>query len=83
MTIDLTNSRTLPTRVHIDAYAVCRDVEVLVRPGTRVEMSGRADNDHLHCTVADVAPADPDHSLRISGHTFLGDVTVRAVDPQP
>ena len=80
VTIDLTNPRTLPANIGVQAYAIGRDVEVLVRPGTRVELSGRANNDHLNNEVADVAPTDDDHVIKITGHTFLGDVTVRTIE---
>jgi len=80
VTIDLTNPRTLPADIGVQAYAIGRDVEVLVRPGTRVELSGRANNDHLNNEVADVAPTDDDHVIKITGHTFLGDVTVRTIE---
>jgi len=80
VTIDLTNPRSMPPNIGIQAYAIGRDVEVLVRPGTCVELSGRANNDHLNDEVADIAVTDDDHVIKITGHTFLGDVTVRSVD---
>jgi hypothetical protein len=70
----------MPPNIGVQAYAIGRDVEVLVRPGARVELSGRASNDHLNNEVADVAVTDADHVIKITGHTFLGDVTVRSVD---
>ena len=78
VTIDLTSPRSLPHSVGVQAYAIGRDVEVLVRPGTRVELSGRANNDHLNSEVADTAVSDDDHVIKVTGHTFLGDVTVRS-----
>jgi hypothetical protein len=80
VTIDLTNPRTLPSNIGVQAYAIGRDVEVLVRPGTGVELSGRANNDHLNNEVADIASTDHDHVIKITAHTFLGDVTVRTID---
>jgi hypothetical protein len=80
VTIDLTNPRSMPPNIGVQAYAIGRDVEVLVRPGTRVELSGRVNNDHLNNDVADIALTDDDHVIKITGHTFLGDVTVRTVD---
>jgi hypothetical protein len=79
VTIDLTKPRSVPANVGVQAYAIGRDVDVLVRPGTRVELSGRANNDHLNNQVADIASADDDHVIKITGHTFLGDVTVRTI----
>ena len=80
VTIDLTNPRSMPPNIGVQAYAIGRDVEVLVRPGTRVELSGRANSDHLNNEVADIAVTDHDHVIKITGHTFLGDVTVRSVE---
>jgi hypothetical protein len=64
----------------VQAYAIGRDVEVLVRPGTRVELSGRTNNYHLNNEVADIAVPDDERVIKITGHTFLGDVMVRSVD---
>ena len=80
VTIDLTNARTMPPEIGIQAYAIGRDVEVLVRPGTRVELSGRAHNDHLRNQAASIPIAEGDHLVKVAGHTLLGDVTVRTVD---
>lgn len=83
VTIDLANPRTMPAEIGIRAYAIGRDVEVLVRPGTRVELSGRAHNDHLNDEVTDSPLTGDDHVIKIVGHTFLGDITVRTVGVQP
>jgi len=80
VTIDLTNPRSIPPDVIIQAYAIGRDLDILVPPGIRVELSGRANNDHLINGVADVAVTDDNHVIKITGHTVLGDVTVRSVD---
>jgi hypothetical protein len=80
VTIDLTNPRTMPPEIDVGAYAIGRDVEVLVRPGTRVELSGRPHNDHLHNGATSVPLAEVDHLIRVTGHPFLGDVLVRTVE---
>jgi hypothetical protein len=80
VTIDLTNPRSMPSTISVEAYAIGRDVDVLVRPGSRVELSGRANNDHLHNEVVDIAANDADQVIAISGHTFLGTVTARTID---
>jgi hypothetical protein len=77
--IDLTSARTLPDLLEITAYAIGRDVDVLVAAGTHVELSGRRHNNHLDNRAPVVAEADRRRSVRIVGHTFLGDITVRAV----
>lgn len=79
VTIDLTSPRSMPPDVAVQAYAIGRDVDVLVRPGTRVELSGRANNDHLNNEAAGIVATNDDHVIRITGHTFLGDITVRSV----
>ncbi len=83
VTIDLTKARTVPREIGIRTYAIGRDVEVLVRPGTRVELSGRANNHHLNNGAAGIPLAEDDHVVKITGHTFLGDVTARTVDVTP
>jgi hypothetical protein len=70
----------MPPEIDIHAYACGRDVDVLVRPGTRVELSDRANSDHVKSEVAEVALTEGDHLVRITRHTFLGDVTVRTID---
>lgn len=77
--IDLTVARTCPDVVEITAYAIGRDVDVLVAAGTHVELSGRRHNHHLDNRAPVVLDADRHRSVRIVGHTFLGDITVRAL----
>ena len=77
VTIDLAQAKTVPDEIAIHAYAGLRDVDVLVGTNTHVELSGRANNDHLRNEV----PAVPDDRrelvVHVYGHTALGDVTVR------
>ena len=40
VTIDLSQTRSTPAEVAIEAYAILRDVDVLVPEGTHVELSG-------------------------------------------
>jgi hypothetical protein len=83
VTIDLVNAKGLPSVVDVQAYAIGRDVDVLVRPGTRAELSGRAGNGHLNSSAVSVDTTEADHLVRITGHTFLGDVTVTTVGTAP
>ena len=76
VTVDLTNPRTIPKKIDVQAYAIGRDVEVLVRPGSRIELSGRASNGHLNNEAADAASNDDGCAIKVTGHTFLGDVTI-------
>jgi hypothetical protein len=77
VTIDLSDTRSAPAEIAIDAYAVFRDVDVLVAEGTRVELSGRGLRGELRNDVPAVEPGRRAHVIRIHGHTVLGDVTVR------
>jgi predicted membrane protein len=77
VTIDLTNVKSLPSDIEIHAYAIGRDVDVIVPAGTHVEMSGRAHNDHLNNGAPSVPMAEGTRSVKITGHTFIGDVTTR------
>ncbi len=77
VTIDLTNVKSFPSEVQINAYAIGRDVDIIVPEGTHVEMDGRANNGHLNNGSPSVPIATGMHSVKITGHTFLGDVTTR------
>jgi hypothetical protein len=77
VTIDLSDTRSAPAEIAIDAYAVLRDVDVWVGPRMRVELFGGVVRGDLR---NDVPPVDADHSdsiVRVHGHALLGDVTVR------
>ena len=80
VTIDLAQAKTLPAEIAINAYAGLRDVDVLVGTNTHVELSGRANNDHLRNDVPAVSEDRREHVVHIHGHTALGDVTVRVAD---
>ena len=77
VTIDLSQTRSAPAEIAIDAYAILRDVDVLVAPGTHVELSGGSLRGDLRDDAPPVAPEQRDHVVRIRGHAVLGDVTVR------
>jgi predicted membrane protein len=78
VTIDLSEVKSLPRELHIEAYALGRDVDIIVPSGTRVELTGRAGNDHLNNEVVSDPGESPPFFVRITGHTFLGDVQVRS-----
>lgn len=80
VTIDLSRAKSLPAEIAINAYAALRDVDVFVGMNTHVELSGRADNDHLRNDVLAVPEDRREHTVRIQGHTAVGDVTVRVAD---
>jgi hypothetical protein len=76
VTIDLSDTRSAPAEIAIDAYAILRDVEVRVGPRVRVELFGGVVRGDLR---NEVPPVDGDHCdriVRIHGHALFGDVTV-------
>jgi len=77
VTVDLSDPKSMPTEVYLKAYAIGRDVDVLVAPGTHVELMGWPDNDHLNNDAPSVPETERTRVLRIEGHTLLGDVVVR------
>ena len=61
----------------INAYAVARDVEVLVAEGVHVELFGDVFRGDLRNDAPAVPEGRRDRVIRIHGHALLGDVTVR------
>jgi hypothetical protein len=82
VTVDLADARTLPPEVVVKAFALGRDVDVLVADGTQVVLSGRPGSKHLTNDVPSVNENSRSHVVRIEAHTGLGDVTVR-IAPRP
>ena len=88
VTIDLCEVKSLPPAVDIEAYALGRDVDVIVPAGIRVELTGRTGNDHLrNGHLNDDLVRGPGESgpvvVRITPHTFLGGVHVRSAVGEP
>lgn len=77
VTIDLSQAKSVPAEVDIDAYAIFRDVDVLVAPGTHVELSGGVLLGDLRNTAPAVPEEQRNRVVRVHGHTVLGDVTAR------
>ena len=78
VTIDLSEVKSLPREVNIEAYALGRDVDIIVPIDSRVELTGRANNDHLNNEAVSDSGESPTVIIRVTGHTFLGDVRVRS-----
>jgi hypothetical protein len=76
VTIDLSETKSAPAEIDIEAYAIIRDVDVLVAEGTHVEMSGGVWRGDLENHVPEVPQERHDQVVRIHGHTVAGDVTV-------
>jgi hypothetical protein len=56
--------------------------EVLAIPAARVELSDRTGIGHLNNETV-IIPAEDDHVIKFTSHTFLGDVIVRTVGGNP
>lgn len=78
VSIDLSQAKSTPSEVAIEAYAILRDVDVLVPEGTRVELSGGVVRGDLRNEAPAVSADQSEHTVRVQGHSLLGDVTVRA-----
>ena len=76
VTIDLSQTRSAPSEIAIDAWAIFRDVDVTVPQGTHVELSGGGFRGHLTNQTPPIPEERRDRVVRIHGHTLLCDVTV-------
>jgi predicted membrane protein len=83
VTIDLSRVKSAPAEIVIDAYAIFRDVDVLVAEGTHVEMSGGVLRGDLRNDVPVVPGEQRNNAIRIHGHALLGDVTARIATEHP
>jgi hypothetical protein len=77
VTIDLSQTNSAPAQIAINAYAIFRDVDVLVAAGTHVELFGGVFKGDLRNDVPAPPKSAPDRIVRIHGHSVFGDVTVR------
>jgi hypothetical protein len=80
VTIDLSDTKSTPPEVHIEAYAILRDVKVLVGQGTHVELGGGMLRGDLTNEVPPVPEDRRNHIVSVDGHSLVGDVTVRLAD---
>jgi hypothetical protein len=76
VTVDLSDIKSAPDEIVIKAFALGRDVDIYVAPDTHVELSGIR-RGHLRSEIPQVNEVQRHRSVRIEGHAFLGDVTVR------
>jgi hypothetical protein len=77
VTIDLSDTKSAPPEVHVEAYAIFRDVDVIVGAGTHVELGGGVLRGDLSNEVPPVPEDRRTRTVSITGHSFVGDVTVR------
>jgi hypothetical protein len=80
VTIDLSQTKSAPAEIVIDAYAILRDVDVLVPEGTHVELFGGVLRGELKNDVPAVPEERRNRVVRIHGHTMFGDVTARIAE---
>jgi len=75
VTIDLSEAHSAPDEIEIEAYALLRDVDVLVPEGTHVELFGGVLRGNLDNSVPVIPDEQRKRIVRIHGHCLLGDVT--------
>jgi predicted membrane protein len=80
VTIDLAQAKSVSDDTTVEAYAIIRDVDVIVPPGTQVELSGGVLRGDLVNEVPAVQAAERKRTVRVHGHSLLGDVKVRLTD---
>jgi hypothetical protein len=78
VTIDLSQAHSCPAHVTIDAYALFRDVDVIVPAGTDVQLSGEVVRGRLRNDVQSPAEGYRERVVTVSGHCLVGDVSVRS-----
>jgi hypothetical protein len=77
VSVDLSSTKSAPADIAVNAWAIFRDVDVTVAKGTHVELSGGSFRGHLTNETPAVPEEHRDRVVRIHGHTFVSDVTVR------
>lgn len=75
--VDLADSRSTPPEITIKAWAVFRDVDIVVAPGTRVQLTGGGIRGDLNNEVPDVPMEQARTVVYVEAHTLVSDVTVR------
>lgn len=75
VTIDLSRTANSPDEIDINAYAIFRDVDVLVGEGDHVELFGGVLRGDLRSDVLAVPEERRARVIRIHGHALFGDVT--------
>jgi autonomous glycyl radical cofactor GrcA len=83
VTIDLSHVKSAPAEIDIEAYAIFRDVDVLVAGGSHVELSGGVLRGDLSNDVPAVPEEHRRNVIRIHGHALFGDVTARMPGEHP
>jgi predicted membrane protein len=77
VTIDLSKASIEGREIAISAWAIFRDVEVIVSKDFLVEVSGSVVWGNLEATVPPASSTPTSAVVRIRGHALIGDVAVR------
>jgi hypothetical protein len=80
VTVDLAHANSVPAETEINAWAIFRDVDVLVAPGAHVELTGGGLFGDLINDVPEIPDERPRRVIRIHSHTLVGDVASRVAD---
>jgi len=80
VTIDLSKATIAGREITILAWAVFRDVEVIVSADTIVELSGSVVWGDPESRVPPASSTAPNSAVRIKGHALIGDVEVHLPD---
>ena len=81
VTVELGRAHSTPAEITIIAWAVFRDVNIFVAPGTHVELTGGGFRGDLNNDVPPVPTEDRRRVVRVEAHTFVADVNVRPRSP--
>ena len=77
VTIDLSHAGLAEREIVISAWAIVRDVEIIVSPGTRVELFGSVVWGDLTSMIPTESATTDRPVVRIEDHTLFGDVDVK------
>ena len=76
VTVDLAGAHSVPSVVEISAWALFRDVTILVAPGTHVDVVGDSFIGEVHNAVPALPQGFRRHTVRVECHGVIGDVDV-------
>lgn len=80
VTIDLSRANLAGREIAVSAWAIVRDVEIIVSPETRVELSGSVVWGDVTSKIPPAGAAADGPMVRIHGHALFGDVDVHLAD---
>jgi hypothetical protein len=79
--VDLAAAQKLPAHIELRAYALLRDIDVLLPRGTAVEVTGRSVDNHVKLEAPDIPVDRQTAVLRVISHAIRGDITLRLAGP--